>query len=263
MGAIEIERTPGVARVWLNRPDMHNAFNAEVITGLDEALESLGDDPEVRVIVLGGRGRSFSAGADLKWMIAAADLSEAENAADAARLAAMLRRLAELPQATIARIQGTALGGGLGLLSACDVAVSIERAKFGFSEARLGLIPAVISPHAIARIGPAKARALFVTGRRIMAGEALACGLIDQVVEDEAALDAAVDAAVQDVLACAPGAVAACKTLIARVARGGSVAEVDAFTSSQIAARRASDEGREGIAAFLGKRNPAWTHEQD
>lgn len=259
MGAIEIERTPGVARVWLNRPEVHNAFNAEVIGGLEEALTTLADDASVRVVVLGGRGKSFSAGADLKWMIAAAELSEAENAADAARLAAMLRRLADMPQATIARVQGTALGGGLGLLSACDLSISVERARFGFSEARLGLLPAVISPHCIARIGPAKARALFVTGRRIPAAQALACGLVDEVVADEAALDQAVDAAIADVLACAPGAVLACKQLVARVAAGGSPVEVDAYTSQQIAARRASDEGKEGIGAFLAKRKPSWS----
>ncbi|MEZ6189195.1 MAG: enoyl-CoA hydratase-related protein [Planctomycetota bacterium] len=258
MGVIEVEREGGVARVWLNRPDVHNAFNAEVIAGLDETLTSLGSDTSLRAIVLGGRGRSFSAGADLNWMIAAADLSQEDNARDAAKLAGMLRRLSELPQATIARVHGTALGGGLGLLSACDLALGVERAKFGFSEARLGLIPAVISPHCVARIGPAKARALFVTGRRIDAQAALACGLLDEVLPDDAALDAAVDQALADVLACAPGAVAACKTLVARVAQGGSAAEVDAFTAAQIAARRASEEGREGIAAFLGKRPPSW-----
>lgn len=258
MGVIEVERADGVARIWLNRPDKHNAFNAEVIGGLDEAFRELATDLDVRAVVLGGRGKTFSAGADLNWMIAAADLSEEDNARDAARLAGMLRRLSELPQATIARVQGTALGGGLGLLSACDLALAVERAKFGFSEARLGLLPAVISPHCVARIGPAKARALFVTGRRIDAQAALACGLVDEVHADEAALDAALERALGDVLACAPGAVTACKTLVARVALGGSAEEVDAFTAGQIAARRASAEGREGIAAFLEKRSPSW-----
>lgn len=247
----------GVARIWIHRPEVHNAFDDEVVARLDEAISRCSSDRAVRVIVLGSEGRSFSAGADLNWMRRAAAAGDAENAADAAKLAGMLRRLAEAPQATVARVQGTALGGGLGLVCACDLAIATERARFGFSEVKLGLVPAVISPHAIAKIGPGRARELFVTGARFDARAAERYGLVARVVPDEEALDAALAETLEQLRSSAPGAVAASKKLIREVLRRDG-AELDAYTAEQIAARRASEEAREGMRAFLEKRPPAW-----
>lgn len=253
---VKLEREGAVAWIWLERPDVHNAFNDEVVARLDESIREVVQS-DCRVLVLGGRGKSFSAGADLNWMKSKGQSGDSENREDAGRLAAMLRVLSSAPQATIARVQGTALGGGLGLIAACDLAIAVERAKFGFSEVRLGLIPAVISPHAIEKIGPGRARHLFVTGERFDAADAERYGLISQVVPDEEALDLAVDAAVSQVLQNGPQAVAAAKELIRQVT-SLPLSEVDAYTSAQIAARRASEEGREGITAFLHKRSPSW-----
>lgn len=257
MEKVVTETADGVRRVWIQRPDVHNAFDEDVIGGLIDAIEGAGAEAGLRALVIGSRGKSFSAGADLTWMRRAADKTEADNARDAGRLARLLRSLADCPLATIARVQGTALGGGLGLIAACDVAIATERARFGFSEVKLGLIPAVISPHVVAKIGPGRARALFVTGERFGAEAAERYGLLAQVVADEAALDEAVDAALAQVLTNAPGAVAAAKELVRQVS-SLPVDAVDAYTAGQIAARRACDEGREGIAAFLEKRKPAW-----
>jgi methylglutaconyl-CoA hydratase len=256
---VKLERKGAVAWIWLERPEVHNAFNAELIAQLSAAIDDA-TASDARAIVLGGRGRSFSAGADLKWMKSAGQTGAAENSEDAGKLAGMLRRLEQAPQATLARVQGAALGGGLGLVSACDLAIAVERATFGFSEVKLGLIPAVISPHVIAKIGPGRARHLFVTGERFKAPAGERYGLVSQVVADEAALDEAVQAALTHVLSNAPGAVAAAKELIRQVV-SLPAAEVDAYTSQQIAAARASDEGREGISAFLEKRAPSWKQE--
>lgn len=254
---VRLEKTGAVARIQIERPDVHNAFNAEVILQLTTAIEDASADSTVRAIVLCSLGRSFSAGADLRWMEEAGDTTAEENMADAVKLAQMLRALERSPKATIARVQGTALGGGLGLIAACDVAVATARAQFGFSEVNLGLIPAVISPHVIAKIGPGHARHLFVTGGRFDATYAERIGLLAQVVEGEEALDEAVDAILQQVLTSAPGAVAAAKELVRRVTNLPA-SEIDAYTATEIAARRSSDEGREGIRAFLEKRSPSW-----
>jgi methylglutaconyl-CoA hydratase len=251
------EREGSVLRVWIQRPQVHNAFDEEVIAGLTAAIEGAASDSSVRALVIGSRGKSFSAGADLTWMRRAADKSQADNERDAGGLARLLRALAECPCATIARVQGTALGGGLGLIAACDLAVAAERARFGFSEVKLGLIPAVISPHVVAKIGPGRARALFVTGTRFGAAEAERFGLLSAVVADEAALDQEVEGLLEQILANAPGAVAASKVLVRQVSTLPAE-QVDAYTATQIAARRACEEGREGIAAFLEKRCPAW-----
>lgn len=250
------------AWIWIQRPEIHNAFNADVIRLLTEHIDSASADPNVRAIVLASQGRSFSAGADLNWMREAADTSDAENQADAARLAGMLRKLEQSPKATISRVQGTALGGGLGLIAACDVAIAVARAKFGFSEVNLGLIPAVISPHVIGKIGPGHARHLFVVGNRFDAVHAERMGLIAKVVEDEAALDAAIAAVLHQVQTSAPGAVSHAKELIRQVTALPPDA-VDAYTAVQIAAARKSDEGREGMAAFLEKRPPNWNKEPE
>lgn len=257
---VRLDREGAVAWVWLERPDVHNAFNDVVVAQLEAALnEAIASD--ARAIVLGGRGRSFSAGADLNWMKSAGQTSDEDNVADAARLASMLRRLASAPQATIARVQGAALGGGLGLVAACDLAVAVERASFGFSEVKLGLIPAVISPHVIRKIGPGRAQSLFVTGERFKGEAAFRHGLVHQVVADEEALDAALSALLTQVLANAPEAITRSKELVAEVSRlqaAGDLAAVDDYTARAIAGRRSSPEGREGISAFLEKRSPSW-----
>lgn len=259
---VTVETSAGVARLWLDRPDVHNAFDADVIAGLSAAIDDLTAREDVRVIVLGGRGRSFSAGADLKWMKSAAALSAEENVAGARRLAGMLRKLDQAPQATIARVQGAALGGGLGLLATCDLVLAAERAKFGFSEVRLGMVPAVISPFCVAKIGVSHARRLFVTGERFDAAEAARIGLVHRVVPDEEALDAAVDAAVAAVLASGPVAVGRAKALIREVTRPIGEAAIDAYTTATIAELRVSPEGQEGIGAFFAKRLPAWAPAQ-
>jgi methylglutaconyl-CoA hydratase len=257
---VRSEHSAGVARIWIERPEVHNAFDDEVILQLTGAVEEAAANRAVRAIVIGGRGKSFSAGADLNWMRGAADYSEEDNRADAGRLAKMLRTLSSCRQVTIARVHGAALGGGLGLVVACDVSIAAERASMGFSEVKLGLLPAVISPYVIERVGPGRARELFVTGERVRAARAAELGLISQVVADEAALDAAIDALVEQVRANSPDAIAQSKELVQGViARAGAGPdEVDAYTAEHIARARASDHGKEGLTAFLEKRPPGW-----
>lgn len=262
MGAkVEVERARDVARIWLARPDVHNAFDDEVITGLFDAIREANADERVRALVLGGRGKSFSAGADLEWMKRAATWTPEQNSADAARLAAMLRALADSPKVTIARVHGAAVGGGMGLVAACDIALATPRARFGLSEVKLGLIPAVISPHVIEKIGVGRARALFVTGERFDAAYAERIGLVTRVVEDDAALDAAVEQVLAEVRTSGPDAVRAAKELV-RVVPTLPADQVDGWTAEQIAQRRATPEAREGMSAFLEKRPPAWAAQE-
>jgi methylglutaconyl-CoA hydratase len=245
-----------VARVTLNRPEVHNAFNEHVIAGLQSAFDSLRGDDSIRVVILTGEGRSFSVGADLDWMSRASTWTEAENQRDATVLAKMLRTIAEFPKPVIARIHGNALGGGSGLAAASDVAIAAESAMFGFTEVRLGLVPATIAPHVVEKIGPGRALPLFVTGERFPAARAFEIGLVHRVVPDDR-LDTAVDEAVGALLESGPRAQAAAKTLVRAVA-GTEGPEADAYTADLIARIRTSDEGREGIGAFLEKRKPAW-----
>lgn len=254
---VTLERTGIVARVWLDRPQVMNAFDDELIAQLEAAVQGATSDPAIRVVVVGGRGKAFSAGADLDWMRRAAAYSGAENRSDAARLASMLRTLREAPKVTVARVHGPAMGGGLGLLSACDLALAVKSVSFAFTEVKLGLVPAVISPHVMERIGPGRARELFLTARKFDAQEALRLGLLDRVVDDEAALDAAVAELVEQVRAAAPGAIGAAKQLI-RAVLTTPRDQIDAWTAGEIARLRASDEGREGILSFLEKRKPSW-----
>lgn len=249
----------GVATVTLNRPDVHNAFNDEVISALMDAFETIAAGDGVRVLILAANGKSFSAGADLKWMRRMADFSVAENEADAMRLAHMFDRLNGMPMPTIAKVQGPAFAGGLGLISACDVAIGVETAKFAVTEVRLGLIAATISPYVIAAIGPSAARRYFQTAARFDAEEAARIGLLHDVVAPDA-LDGAVDTVVQNILRNAPASVAASKRLIhetAGVIDDGLLKE----TAARIARARATDEGKEGIAAFFEKRKPVWSTE--
>ncbi len=247
----------GIATVTMNRPAVHNAFDDALIGELDRAFRALAADDAVRVVVLASEGKSFSAGADLNWMKRMAGYSDAENYADALGLARMLDAIDCCPKPVIAAVQGAALGGGVGLVAACDIAVAAEEAKFGLTEVRLGIIPAVISPHVIAAIGRRASRRYMLTGERFGAAEALRLGLVHEVVAG-AELGAATQGIAEHLLKAGPEALAACKTLIRTVGDMPLGEEVAAYTARQIADRRASDEGREGIGAFLEKRKPRW-----
>jgi len=246
----------GVATVTLNRPNLHNAFNEEVIAGLRDAFDALADNGDIRVAILTGKGKSFSAGADLNRMSRMAGFSLAENKADALQSAGMYDKLNTLPMPTIAKVQGSAFAGALGLVAACDIAVGAKHAKFAVTEVRLGLMASAISPYVIAAIGPSAARRYFQTAERFDAAEAKRIGLLHEVVPADA-LDAAVEDIVRSILQNAPAAVAASKRLIRETA-GIVDAALQEDTASRIAEIRATDEGKEGIAAFFAKRKPAW-----
>jgi methylglutaconyl-CoA hydratase len=248
-----------VARVTLNRPDVHNAFNADLIGELRSTFRRLADEPAttLRAVVLAGAGPSFCAGADVNWMRASLGLTREDNEQDAMVLAEMLDAIDRCPVPVIARVQGAALGGGMGLCAVSDIVVAESGARFGFTETRLGILPAVISPFVIAKIGESHARALFPGGRRFDAGRALRIGLVHEVVEGEDALDAAVQSAVDDVLAAGPTAARAAKAIIREV-RGLPHESTRWHTARRIAGQRTSAEGQEGLRAFLEKREPAW-----
>jgi len=251
------QRQPGVAQVTMSRPAVFNAFDEAMIGELDAAFDRLGADEGVRVIVLAGEGKHFSAGADLQWMQRASDASQAWNLEDARRFAAMLARIEAAPKPTVARVQGAALGGGVGLACACDIAIAADNAVFAVSEARFGILPAVIGPYLVNAVGRRQARRLALTSARIQAPEALAIGLVQQVVVPER-LDAAVDAMVVELLAGGPLAQREIKRLFAQLEVGPITAEVRELTARTISRVRGSDEAREGFAAFLGKRPAGW-----
>ena len=254
---LEIEHAGPVATVWMNRPKVFNAFNEQLIADLHQACLQLDADPRVRVVVLGGRGKHFSAGADLNWMRRAAQGSEADNLADARRFAHMLQRLAGMSKPTIARVHGAALGGGTGLAVACDMAVASSDASFATSEVKFGIIPAVISPYVLRAIGPRHALRYFQSAEKISAERALMIGLVSEVTAVDA-LDAGVTALVEPLLAGGPLAQKATKDLIEAV-KGRPIDEGTLEeTARRIARQRATPEGRDGIAAFLDKRPPAW-----
>jgi methylglutaconyl-CoA hydratase len=256
-GTLEIERAGGVATIWMNRPDVHNAFNAQLIGDLTAACRQLDGDPLVRVVVLAGRGKSFSAGADLNWMKAAGEASEADNFADAMRLAGMLRTLAEMSKPTIAKVQGAALGGGMGLASACDICVAADRALFATSEVKFGIIPSAISPYVIRAIGQRQAYRYFQTAERISATRAAELGLVHEVVSAEQ-LDVKVQEIVTSLLEGGPRSQAAAKELIRAVANRPIDDAVVEDTARRISALRVTPEAREGLDAFLSKRPAAW-----
>ena len=247
----------GVARLTLNRPEVHNAFNDALIAEMASALDALERDTQVRAVILSGNGKSFSAGADLNWMRAMAGYSHAENLRDAEALGDLMHRLDSLKKPTIALVQGAAFGGGVGLVACCDIAVAAQRAAFCLSEVKLGLIPAVISPYVVAAMGPRAARRYFLTAERFSAEKALALGLVHEVVADDG-LDAAAEAIIAELLAAGPIAVQEAKDLIAAVAFRAPEAALRQDTAERIARIRASDEGREGLTAFLEKRPPNW-----
>ena len=245
-----------IARIVLNRPEVHNAFNSTMITELDDAFEKIKADKSIRVVVLTGKGKSFCAGADINWMREIIHYSYEQNLKESLQLAQVLHKIYILPKATIAMVKGTAIGGGNGFLSACDIAVASEEAKFGLSEVKIGLVPAAISPYVIRRIGESKAREYFLTGKRISAQKALEIGLINEVVPPEE-LEKAVDEITNLLLSSGQEAIAACKELIQKIPEM-SFEEVKDFTARMIANLRISKEGQEGMAAFLEKRKPKW-----
>jgi len=246
----------GVARVTLARPDVRNAFNAEVIRELRDTFHALSEDAAVRAVVLAGEGKSFCGGADVNWMRGALDLSYDENVADAEAMSDMFRAIDRCSKPVIGRIHGHALGGGAGLTAVCDVAIAESATLFGFTETKLGIIPAVISPFVIAKIGESHARALFLTGERFEARRALAVGLVHEVVAAEA-LDDAVERILTELRGSGPHAVAAAKALIQRVGEA-SYEDSRIITATAIAKQRTSPEGQEGLRAFLERRKASF-----
>lgn len=247
-----------VAHVWLNRPDVHNAFNATVIAELHACFDELDKRTDVRVIVLGGRGKSFSAGADLSWMKQMGQADFDTNSADALRLAKMLERLATTRQPTIARVHGVALGGGMGLASACDMCVASTNAKFATSEVRLGLAPSTISPYVIRAIGARQASRYFLTAERIGADKAYHIGLVHEIAQDDDELDKIIANLVSEIKKGAPNAQFASKELIAMVAHASIDDMLLTSTAHHIATVRTGDEAKAGLDAFLNKQTPPW-----
>jgi methylglutaconyl-CoA hydratase len=255
--ACDIAVRDAVATITLNRPEIHNAFDESLIARLTATFVSLDDDPDVRAVVLCGRGKSFCAGADLNWMKRMAAFDHEENLRDANALAAMLRTLHALSKPTIARVHGAAYGGGVGLISACDIAIGVPEATFALTEAKLGLIPATIGPYVIEAIGARQARRYFVTAERFSATEALRIGLLHDVVP-LSQIDQRIADVIAAIKAVGPAAQLECKALIRGVAHRPIDSDVIAGTAEHIAAVRASPEGKEGVAAFLAKRPPSW-----
>jgi methylglutaconyl-CoA hydratase len=255
---LDIHRpSPHVAQVWLNRPEVRNAFNDGVITELTQTFETLGADPQLRAIVLGGHGKAFCAGADLGWMRTMAEYNWDDNRADAARLAQMLATIWACPVPVVGRIQGDCYAGGVGLAAVCDVLVAADAVQFCLSEARLGLLPATIAPYVIRAMGEQAARRYFITAERFSATQAQAMGLVHEVVTTED-LDARVNDIVAALVANGPAAVKACKQLVKDIAGRPIDAALRDDTVTRIANIRASDEGRAGVQAFLLKQEPPW-----
>jgi methylglutaconyl-CoA hydratase len=248
-----------VFRITMNRPQVHNAFNARMIGDLAEAFQIAKGDGGVRVVVLTGAGESFCAGADLNWMREIIHYSYEQNLGESLQVAELMKTIYELPKPTLARVNGAVIGGGTGLLSACDIAVASDKARFGLSEIKIGLIPAAIGPYVIRRIGESAAHELFLTGERFDAGRALEIGLVNRVVP-HAVLDDKISDIVRLLLGSAPEAMAKCKELLQKVP-GMSLEEAKGYTAEMIARLRISPEGQEGMASFLEKRKPRWAKE--
>jgi len=257
---LDVDVRNNIGLVALNRPDVHNAFNEKLIGELTTVLQALDAQAAVRAVVLTGHGKSFCAGADLNWMKKMAAYDAAENLADAQALALMLRTLNGLSKPTVACVRGAAFGGGVGLVACCDIAVAAHDAIFSLSEAKLGLIPATISPYVIEAIGARQARRYFLSAERFTAAEAFRIGLVHDIVP-EPELDARINELLGELLVAGPVAQLECKALIRGVAHKPIDADVIAGTAEHIAAVRASPEGKEGVAAFLGKRSPKWVPE--
>ncbi|QGW84298.1 enoyl-CoA hydratase/isomerase family protein [Variovorax paradoxus] len=247
-----------VARIWLDQPDARNAFDDIVIAELTQAFTEAGAQPQVKAIVLGANGPAFCAGANLNWMRRMADYMRDENIADAGKLATMLHTIAECPKPTIARVQGDVYAGGMGLVAACDMAVSVDTAWYCLSEVKIGLVPATISPYVLRAMGTRASQRYFLTAERFTAAEAHRIGFVHEVVAGADALDSKVDELVKALTGASPAAVRACKQLIADVDGREIDDALIAKTVEGIADIRASDEGREGVQAFLQKRKPSW-----
>ena len=251
-----LDERDGVLHITLNRAEVHNAFNDELIAELIAAIDNAGHR-DLRAIVLRGSGSNFCAGADLNWMSRMVSYTRDENVRDAAQLAKMYATLNECPLPLVGAIHGAAIGGGVGLVAVCDIAIASADAKFGLSEVKLGILPAVISPYVVSKIGSSHARALFLTGERFDAERALRIGLVHRLVDNADALTAAVDETIKLIRSSAPEAVRECKKLIAHVATH-ELAEAIPYTIEAIAARRISKEGQAGMQAFLKKEKPPW-----
>jgi methylglutaconyl-CoA hydratase len=254
---VDIQRAGAVATVLLNRPEAHNALNTELMIRLTQAFNELHYDETVRIVVLTGAGSSFCAGGDVKMMQIAAESDFEQNLAGAHEIFDCMDTINHFPKPVVGRVQGSALGGGVGLVSCCDVVVAAEKAKFGLTEVRLGIVPAVISPYVIAKIGVSNARQLFLTGERFSAHYAQQIGLVHHVVADEGELDAKIQERVQELLQASPHAQAVAKRLIRTVAHK-PILEMREFTAQTIAECRASADGQEGMSSFLEKRKPRW-----
>ncbi|HID53766.1 MAG TPA: hypothetical protein EYP41_17240 [Anaerolineae bacterium] len=257
MSDVEIRQTGSVLTAALNRPETHNAMTPGMIQELRTIFTALPERDDVRVVVLTGNGRSFCAGADLNFMRAAADYSFEDNVRDGEAIFDLMEMINNCPKPVIGRINGAAIGGGMGLVSVCDIVVAVERAKFGLSEVRLGIVPAVISPFVLAKIGASNGRELFLTGERFTARQAKAYGLVHHVVPEED-LDDKVAERVSQLLQAAPEAQAAAKALIREVTAWRHQEALREYTANLIARRRASDEGKEGMSSFLERRKPYW-----
>jgi methylglutaconyl-CoA hydratase len=257
MSSILAERDGAVLRVTLNRPDVRNAFDEQTVAALDALAAEAAQDRTLRALVLAGSGKTFCAGADIGWMAKSIAYTQRENLSDAEDLARLLERLDTLPFPVIGRIQGAALGGGVGLAAVCDIAIADEGAVFALSEVKLGILPAVVAPYVIRKIGISAARELFLTGSRFGAGRAREIGLVHEIVST-AELDTAVARRLTEIMTAGPQAIATAKALIREIA-GVHPNDVIGLTTTTIAAQRVSDEGQEGLRAFLEKRKPDWS----
>jgi methylglutaconyl-CoA hydratase len=257
MPSVLIEHDGPVLRITLNRPEVRNAFDEDVIHSLTSAATAAAEDASVRVVVLAGKGKTFCSGADIGWMAKAIAYSRQENLTDAEDMARMMERLDTLPMPVVGRIQGSALGGGVGLAAVCDIVVAADDAVFALSEVKLGILPAVVGPYVMRKIGVSAARELFLTGVRFDAVRARQIGLVHEIVPADA-LDAAVARRVADVLAASPAGIARAKALIREIA-GAHPDDVIGVTTNAIASQRVSEEGQEGLRAFLEKRKPSWS----
>ena len=246
-----------IATITLNRPEIHNAFNEVMIAELIEIFGGISKDESVRVVILTGAGKSFSAGADLNWMKKMINYSYEQNLDDSLKLADLFEIMYSLPKPIIARVNGAAIGGGTGLVAVCDIAIAAESAKFSLSEVKLGLVPACISPYVIRKVGEGKCREFFLTGERLTAKRAMDAGLVNQVVPPDE-LDQAVQEKANLLITSGPEALAMCKELLKKVP-GMDFNKAKTYTADMIARMRIGDEGQEGMNAFLGKRKPKWT----
>ncbi len=254
---LAVHRVGAIAHVELSRPEVRNAFNAELIAEIDEAFQTLGADASVRAVVLRGAGTSFCGGADVAWMRASLELSADDNRADARAMSRMFRTIDRCPKPVVARVHGAAIGGGVGLVAAADIALAMDDTIFGLTEVKLGILPAVISPFVLAKIGRSHARALALTGERFGASRALAIGLVHEIVATSGALERAIERVCAEIATSSPTAIAATKALFAEVVESDYDATLES-TSRSIAAQRTSPEGQDGLRSFLEKRTPAW-----